>query len=84
MVILAIGIVLSAIGLKPLPVIVFAQAANGILLPIIAIYLLWAMNDENLLGEHRNHLSLNIIGGLVVLVTIFLGVRSIGTVSNFI
>ncbi len=84
MVILAIGIVLSAIGLKPVPVIVFAQAANGILLPIIAIYLLWVMNDKKLLGAHRNRLSLNIIGGTVVLVTIFLGLRSILSVCGII
>ncbi len=84
MAILAIGIVLSAIGLKPVPVIVFAQAANGILLPIIAIYLLWVMNDKKLLGEHHNRLSLNIIAGLVVLVAIFLGLRSILSVCGII
>ncbi|MCD6347638.1 MAG: Nramp family divalent metal transporter [Bacteroidales bacterium] len=84
MVILGIGIVLSAVGLKPVPVIVFAQAANGVLLPIIAIYLLWVMNDKKLLGEYRNHLLLNIIGGLVVLVAIFLGLRSILSVFGII
>ncbi|MEN8155559.1 MAG: Nramp family divalent metal transporter [Bacteroidota bacterium] len=84
MVILAIGILLSAMGLKPVPVIVFAQAANGILLPIIAIYLLWVMNDKKLLGEHRNRLALNVIAGLVVLVTLFLGLRSIGSVFGII
>ena len=84
MVILAVGIILSAVGLKPVPVIVFAQAANGILLPIIAIYLLWVMNDKKLLGEYRNHLLLNIIGGIVVLVAIFLGLRSIGSVCGII
>jgi Mn2+/Fe2+ NRAMP family transporter len=84
MVILAVGIILSAIGLKPVPVILFAQAANGILLPIIAIYLLGVMNDKKLLGEYRNHLLLNIIGGIVVLVAIFLGLRSIGSVCGII
>ncbi len=84
MVILGIGVVLSAVGLKPVPAIVFAQAANGILLPIIAIYLLWVMNDKKLLGEHRNHLSMNIIGGLVVLVAIFLGLRSLLSVIGVI
>ena len=84
MVILAVGIILSAIGLKPVPVIIFAQAANGILLPIIAIYLLWVMNDKKLLGKHTNPLSLNMIGGMVVLVTIFLGIRSILSVIGII
>jgi len=84
MVILAVGILLSAVGLKPVPVIVFAQAANGVLLPIIAIYLLWVMNDKKLLGEYHNRMSLNIIGGFVVLIAIFLGFRTILSVSGLI
>jgi manganese transport protein len=84
MVILGIGITLSAVGLKPVPVIVFAQAANGILLPIIAIYLLWVVNDRKLLGEYRNHLWMNIAGGIVVLVAIFLGLRSILSVLGIL
>lgn len=84
MAILAVGIVLSAVGLKPVPVIVFAQAANGILLPIIAVYLLWVMNDKKLLGKHHNRLSMNIMGILVVLVAVFLGIRSLLSVFGII
>jgi len=84
MVILLIGIILSAVGMKPVPVILFAQAANGVLLPIIAFYLLWAVNDRKLMEEHHNHLLLNIIGGIVVLLTLFLGLRSILSVSGII
>ncbi len=73
-----------SVGLKPVPVIVFAQAANGILLPIIAIYLLWVVNDRKLLGEYRNHLWMNVAGGIVVLVTIFLGLRSILSVLGIL
>lgn len=84
MTILIIGIILSAIGLKPLPAIVFAQAANGILLPVVAIYLLWIMNRKKLLGEHRNKLIMNIIGGAVVLIAVFLGIRSLLSVFGLI
>lgn len=77
MLILITGIVFSALGLKPVPVILFAQAANGVLLPIIAIYLLYVMNDRKLLGEHHNRLAMNLIGGLVVGLTLFLGLKSI-------
>jgi len=77
MFILGVGILFSALGLKPVPVILFAQAANGVLLPVIAFYLLRVMNDKQMLGEHRNHLPMNLIGGLVVLITFFLGLKSI-------
>jgi NRAMP (natural resistance-associated macrophage protein)-like metal ion transporter len=84
MTILLLGIILSAIGLRPLPAIVFAQAANGILLPVIAIYLLLIMNSRRILGEYRNKLIMNIIGGVVVLIAVFLGIRSLLSVFSLI
>ncbi|WP_421918006.1 Nramp family divalent metal transporter [Marinifilum sp.] len=77
MVILLIGIVFSAIGFSPIKAIVFAQIANGILLPVIAIYLLIIMNSSKVLGAHRNKLAQNIIGAIVVCVMIGLGAKSI-------
>ena len=37
-----------------------------------------------LVGEYRNHLLLNIISGMVVLVAVFLGLRSLLNVFGFI
>lgn len=84
MLILVTGIILSALELKPIPVILFAQAANGILLPIIAIYLLWVMNNRQLLGNEHNRWPLNLLGSLVVLTTLFLGLRSLLSVFGIL
>lgn len=75
--VLLIGIVFSAVGLKPLSAIIFAQAANGILLPIIAIFLLYAMNNKKRLGKYVNTPLTNILGIIVVLVACGLGLRGI-------
>lgn len=77
MFILLIGVVFSTVGFKPIKAIIFAQITNGILLPVIAIYLLWVMNNKKILGDFRNNLISNIIGGIVVIIAIGLGVRSI-------
>lgn len=77
MVVLAIGIVFSAIGLKPLSAIIFAQAANGILLPIVAVFLLYVMNNKERLNDYVNSKMTNVLGSVVVLVAIGLGLRSI-------
>ena len=77
MIILLIGIVFSAIGFSPIKAIVFAQIANGILLPVIAVYLLIIMNSKNVLGNYRNKLIQNIIGAIVVCIMIGLGLKSI-------
>lgn len=77
MLVLVIGIVFSAMGFKPLSAIIFAQAANGILLPIVAIFLLYVMNNKKRLGDFVNTRLTNVLGSIVVLVAIGLGVRSI-------
>ncbi len=65
------------LGKSPLQTIVAAQAANGLLLPLVALFLLWVMNSNRLLGAHRNHLSLNLLAVAVVLVAIGLGGKSL-------
>ena len=82
--ILLIGIAFSAFGFKPIQAIVLAQITNGILLPIIAIYLLWVMNSKKILGDFKNNLISNIIGFAVVIVAVGLGVRSILSVLGLI
>ena len=77
MVVLASGVAFSAAGLKPLEAIVFAQAANGILLPVIAIYLLWLMNSRKILGDNTNSKISNILGIIVTIVAVGLGLRSL-------
>ena len=72
-VVLATGTLFAALQTRPLPAILFAQAANGLLLPVIAVALLWVMNRTALLGNHRNGALANGLGAAVVLVTVVLG-----------
>src|SRR5918998_4427258 len=76
-IVLVAGTVLAALGTNPVAAIVFAQAANGILLPIIAVFLLFVMNRRDLLGEYKNGIVGNILGGIIVLFAAVLGVRTI-------
>ncbi|SIR85155.1 NRAMP (natural resistance-associated macrophage protein) metal ion transporters [Haladaptatus litoreus] len=75
--ILLIGIVFSGLGLQPVEAIVFAQVANGILLPIVAVFLIYVMNDRDILGEYVNSTAQNVIGVVVTLVVVWLGLRSL-------
>lgn len=82
MVILLLGIVFSSFGFKSIAIINFAQVANGILLPVIAGFLLWIMNKKNILGNYRNSLLQNILGFTILAFTIVLGAKSILKVFN--
>ena len=77
MTILSVGIVFSALDYNPIQVIVFAQVANGLLLPILAVFLIYAMNNSDLLGEYTNTTLQNVLGGLVTLVVVGIGLRTL-------
>lgn len=75
--ILLLGVVFSSLQFNPIEIIKFAQVANGFLLPIIALFLLWVVNKTAVLGKHKNKLGQNIISGIIILITVILGFKSI-------
>jgi len=82
-VILLAGTVFSSVGYRPVEIIQFAQVANGILLPVIAIALLYIMNKSGLLGEFVNSRLQNMLGIVIVFITLLIGFRSLNSVFQF-
>lgn len=80
--IITIGVIIASLQIKPVTVIWFAQVANGLLLPIMALFLVWACN-HSIMGGYRNNWRQNILAGLVVLVALGLGLRSVGSALQF-
>jgi Mn2+/Fe2+ NRAMP family transporter len=70
------GIVFSTLGIKPLEIIKFAQITNGMLLPLIVIFLLYVINLKDLMGKYKNNNFQNIISGVVLIICIGLSVRT--------
>ena len=77
------GTLASLLGYRPVELIFVAQIANGLLLPIIAIFLLRLANDKNLLGQYANGLMANILGAAILLITTALGFRLIARALGF-
>lgn len=73
-IIVVIGTALAFLGQNPVAAIVFAQAANGALLPIVAGFLLVVMNRSDLLREYTNGVAANVLGIMVVLIAVGLGI----------
>ncbi len=82
--VLGVGLVFVAFGGRPVPMILFAQAANGILLPVVAIFLLVAVNDRARMGDDANGILPNLLGGVAVLIATGLGVRAIASLAGWI
>ncbi|MFY0683899.1 MAG: divalent metal cation transporter [Balneola sp.] len=84
MTILVIGVIFSMLSFNPVSIIQFAQVANGVLLPLIAIFLMYIVNQKELLGEYVNTKTQNILGIVVILVALLVGFRSLNSVFQFL
>ncbi len=76
--ILVVGGLIAVTGINPVQMIIIAQAANGLLLPIIAIFLMVVMNNRKLMGAYRNSPLANILGWIICLVVTGLAVYQLG------
>lgn len=76
-IILILGVLFSSLKINPIEIIKFAQVANGILLPIIALFLLWVVNKKSVLGLYKNKIWQNSIAIVIIIITIILGFKSI-------
>ncbi len=75
--VIVVGFIVSSLNLKPLAVIVFAQAANGIVLPVASIFLLIVLNNRQRMGQLANNIRHNLLGTLIVLIVTCLGLWNI-------
>jgi Mn2+/Fe2+ NRAMP family transporter len=76
--VLGVGLLFGVSGAPPVPVIILAQALNGVLLPAVAVFLLIAVNNHQLMRENVNGLLSNLLMGGIVLVSLFLGLMNLG------
>lgn len=78
MFVLAFGLGFGVAGVRPIPVILLAQAFNGVLLPLVAVFLLIVVNDRRLMGERGlNGAVSNAFMAVVVLVALVLGTGNV-------
>lgn len=80
MLVLLIGIVSASSGIKSIEIIKFAQVTNGILLPVIAGFLIWIMNKKSILGIHVNNTKQNIFGFIILGISILLSTATLNKV----
>ncbi len=80
-IVLVSGVAMAvALGKSPTQLILTAQAANAILLPIMAFFTIYCANGADL-GTWRNHAFANTAGVVIVIVTLFICFRNM---SSFI
>lgn len=82
--VLAIGaLVVLLPGLDLIPIIIGSQYVQGLLLPIVLVFMVLLVNDERLMGRHRNGRVANVlawvaVGLVVALDAVLIGVGVLG------
>lgn len=79
MIVLVAGCFMAvALGKSPTELILVAQAANAILLPIMAFFVLYCANGKDL-GKWRNHIFANCAGVVIIVITLFMCYRNMSS-----
>ena len=76
-IILSSGVIASMVELNPIEIIKFAQFSNSLLLPIIAIILLWLINNKSIISQRYRYKFQNILGSIIVILSIILGAKGL-------
>ena len=76
-IILFIGVIVSMLKLNPIEIIKFAQFSNSLLLPIIAVILLWLINNKSIISRKYRYKFQNILGSVIVIISLILGVKGL-------
>lgn len=81
LVVIIIGAVIAVVlGASPTELILVAQAANAIILPLIAFFVIYCVNSKSM-GEFKNGWFSNILGVVIIVVCCFICYRNF---SSFI
>jgi Mn2+/Fe2+ NRAMP family transporter len=76
-IILLTGMAFGMAGFKPVPAIIVAQALNGLILPVIAVFLFMVVNHPQIMKNRQNNLPANILMTVVVFVSLLIGMAAL-------
>lgn len=68
-------------GIDPIPVIIASQNLQGLLLPIVLVFMVLLVNDKRLMGRHRNGRRMNLLAWTAVGLVIALDLVLLGTTA---
>lgn len=82
MIILILGLTLGLTEVRPVPVIILAQAANGMILPLLTAGIWKVAADRKMMTAYVNNSGFNLAMSVTFLITSFLGLLNILKASN--
>lgn len=74
-----VGILTNFIGLHPIKALIYSAITNGIIAPIIIIFIVHISGNHKIMGHYKNSRISNIIGWIT---TIFMGITAIAAIYS--
>jgi len=71
------GIVMNFIGMNPMKALIYSAVLNGVIAPIILIFIIRISSNKKIMGEFKNNLITKILGWVI---TVFMGIIAIMTI----
>ncbi|MCK5058579.1 MAG: Nramp family divalent metal transporter [Candidatus Aminicenantes bacterium] len=72
--VISFGAVVSLLAVKPLKMIVVAQVTNAVLLPIVALFIVYLLNKKEP-GKYKNTLLQNILFAVVFIIIVLINLK---------
>ena len=76
---IAIGILLNFIGIDPIKALIYSAIANGIVAPVIIIFIVHISASKKIMGHYKNSTLINIIGWII---TLLMGITAIAAIYS--
>jgi manganese transport protein len=81
--VLLTGFIFGVSGVKPIPVILLVQALNGLILPLLTIFLILIINDHTIIPERGRHKPwYNVVLLAILFVMVLIGLNQIDRVMR--
>lgn len=74
---IAIGILLNFIGIDPIKALIYSAIANGIVAPVVLVFIVHISANKLIMGHHKNHPFVTFIGWVITLLMSITAVAAI-------
>jgi Mn2+/Fe2+ NRAMP family transporter len=76
---IVIGIIINFIGIDPIKALIYSAIANGIVAPIVLVFIVHISGSKKIMGQYKNSTFGNAVGWIV---TILMGVTAVAAIVS--
>ncbi|MEI6660418.1 MAG: Nramp family divalent metal transporter [bacterium] len=74
-----IGIVINFLGIDPIKALIYSAIANGIIAPIVLVFIVHISGSKKIMGHYKNSSITNTIGWII---TLFMGITAVAAIAS--